>query len=130
MAYLVLMGFNILLSMVVQQRVAILEFSQEKMSARPTSPSCYWWLAYCSPNRLVLFFQDNKVFFFNLLFEKNQFFQYSEGQGNLVCCSLRGCTESDGVADNNGKGISTSLLSSRLPAMNAEISVSLGDNPQ
>ena len=32
---------NILLLMVVQQRVVILEFSQEKMSTRPsTSPSC------------------------------------------------------------------------------------------
>ena len=31
---------NILLSMVVQQRVVILEFSQEKMSARPSTASC------------------------------------------------------------------------------------------
>ena len=36
-----LVGSNILLSMVVQQQVVILEFSQEKMSAHPsTPPSC------------------------------------------------------------------------------------------
>ena len=36
-----LVGSNILLSMVVQQQVVILEFLQEKMSARPSSlPSC------------------------------------------------------------------------------------------
>ena len=34
-----LVGSNILLSMVVQQRVELLEFSQEKMSARPLLPS-------------------------------------------------------------------------------------------
>ena len=33
-----LVGSNIPLSMVVQQRVAILEFSQEKMSACPSTP--------------------------------------------------------------------------------------------
>ena len=39
--YLFLVGPNILLSRVVQQRVVILEFSQEKMSTRPsTPPSC------------------------------------------------------------------------------------------
>ena len=37
--YLFLVGSNILLSMVVQQRVVILEFSQEKMSAHPSPPS-------------------------------------------------------------------------------------------
>ena len=37
--YLFLVGSNILLSMVVQQLVAILEFLQEKRSARPTPPS-------------------------------------------------------------------------------------------
>ena len=36
MGYLFLVGSNILLSMVVQQRVVILEFSQEKMSACPS----------------------------------------------------------------------------------------------
>ena len=36
--YLFLVGSNILLSMVVQQRVVILEFSQEKMSACPSTP--------------------------------------------------------------------------------------------
>ena len=37
-----LVGSNIPLSTVVQQRVVILEFLQEKMSARPASPpSCY-----------------------------------------------------------------------------------------
>ena len=41
MGYLFLVGSNNLLSMVVQQRVVILEFSQEKISARPsTPPSC------------------------------------------------------------------------------------------
>ena len=36
-----MVGYNILLSMVVQQQVLILEFLQEKMSARPsTLPSC------------------------------------------------------------------------------------------
>ena len=40
-ACLSLVGSNILLSMVVQQQVVILEFLQEKMSARPsTLPSC------------------------------------------------------------------------------------------
>ena len=40
--YLFLMGSNFLLLMVVQQQVAILEFSQEKMSACPsTLPSCF-----------------------------------------------------------------------------------------
>ena len=38
--YLFLVGFNILLSMVVQQLVAILEFSREEMSTRPTPPIC------------------------------------------------------------------------------------------
>ena len=32
-------GSNILLSIVVQQQVAVLEFSQEKMSAHPTTSS-------------------------------------------------------------------------------------------
>ena len=36
--YLSLVGSNILPSMVVQQQVAILEFSQEKMSTRPSTP--------------------------------------------------------------------------------------------
>ena len=41
MRYLFLMGSNIFLLMVVQQRVVILEFSQKKMSAYPsTLPSC------------------------------------------------------------------------------------------
>ena len=35
--YLFLVGSNILLSMVVQQRVVIMEFSKEKMSARPST---------------------------------------------------------------------------------------------
>ena len=39
LGFLILVGSNILLSMVVQQRVAVLEFSQEKMSARPLLPS-------------------------------------------------------------------------------------------
>ena len=44
--YLFLVGFNILLSMVVQQQAAILEISQEKMSAHPsTPPSCAGHLA-------------------------------------------------------------------------------------
>ena len=34
--YLLLVGSNILLSMVVQQQVVILEFSQKKMSSRPS----------------------------------------------------------------------------------------------
>ena len=39
--YLSLVGSNILLSMVVQQRVVILEFLQEKMRAHPSAlPSC------------------------------------------------------------------------------------------
>ena len=58
--HLFLVGSNILLLMVVQQRVAVLEFSLEKMSACPTPPSCSC-LAYCLPKRLVLFFQDNKL---------------------------------------------------------------------
>ena len=36
MGYLFLVGSNILLLMVVQQRVTILEFSQEKMSTHPS----------------------------------------------------------------------------------------------
>ena len=39
MGYLFLVGSNILLSMVVQQHVAFLEFSQ-KMSTDPSTPSC------------------------------------------------------------------------------------------
>ena len=39
MGYLYLVGSNILLLMVVQQQVAILEFSQEKISAHPSTPS-------------------------------------------------------------------------------------------
>ena len=39
--YFSLVGSNILLSMVVQQQVVILEFLQEKMRTRPsTPPSC------------------------------------------------------------------------------------------
>ena len=42
LGYLFLVGSNILLWMVVQQRVEILEFSQEKMGARPsTLPSSF-----------------------------------------------------------------------------------------
>ena len=37
--YLFLVGSNILLSMVVKQQVVILEFSQEKMSASPSTPT-------------------------------------------------------------------------------------------
>ena len=40
---LFLVGSNILLSMVFQQQVAILEFSQEKMSACPSSPPSVFW---------------------------------------------------------------------------------------
>ena len=41
MGYLFLVGSNIFLLTVVQQRVVILEFLQEKMSAHPsTLPSC------------------------------------------------------------------------------------------
>ena len=41
MGYIFLVGSNILLSMVVQQQVVTLEFSQEKMSEQPsTPPSC------------------------------------------------------------------------------------------
>ena len=36
--YLILVRSNILLSKVVKQRVVILEFSQEKMSASPSTP--------------------------------------------------------------------------------------------
>ena len=44
--YIFLVGYNILLSMVVQQQVVILEFSREKMSTRPfTLPSCLSLLA-------------------------------------------------------------------------------------
>ena len=40
--YLFLVRSNILLSMVVQQQVAMLEFLQEEMSSRPsTPPSCF-----------------------------------------------------------------------------------------
>ena len=38
MGYLFLVGSNILLSMVVQQIVSVLEFSQEKMRAHPSTP--------------------------------------------------------------------------------------------
>ena len=41
MGYLFLVGSNILLLTVVQQQVVILEFSQEKMSARPSAPPSY-----------------------------------------------------------------------------------------
>ena len=42
--YFSLVGSNILLSMVVQQRVVILEFSQEKMGTHPsTPPSCVFF---------------------------------------------------------------------------------------
>ena len=41
MGYCFWVGSNVILSMVIQQRVAILEFSQEKMSAHPSiPPSC------------------------------------------------------------------------------------------
>ena len=44
MGYTFLVGFNILLMMVVQQRVVILEFSQEKMGTHPsTPPSCVFF---------------------------------------------------------------------------------------
>ena len=39
--YLFLVASNILLSMIVQQRVVILEFSQEKLSARPSTSPTY-----------------------------------------------------------------------------------------
>ena len=39
--YLFLVGFNIFLLMVVQQQVAILELSQEKMSIHPSTPPSY-----------------------------------------------------------------------------------------
>ena len=39
--YLFLVGSNILLSMVVQQLVAILVFLQETMSTHPSTPSCF-----------------------------------------------------------------------------------------
>ena len=49
MGYVFLVRSNILLSMVVQQEVAILEFSQEEMSACPsTPPSCF------PPGNLIL----------------------------------------------------------------------------
>ena len=41
MGYLFLVGSNFLLLMVVQQLVAILEFSQEKMSALASTPLSY-----------------------------------------------------------------------------------------
>jgi len=40
MEYIFLVGFNILLSMVAQQRAAILKFSQ-KISTHPSTPSSY-----------------------------------------------------------------------------------------
>ena len=47
---------NILLSMVVQQRVVILEFLQEKMSARPSTPSsCYQKLFHQAMKHLGLY---------------------------------------------------------------------------
>ena len=46
--YLLLVGTNILLSTDIQQPVVILEFSQEKMSARPsTLPYCVLSKAQC-----------------------------------------------------------------------------------
>ena len=39
--YLFLVGSNILQSTVVQQQVVVLEFSQEKMSARPSTLPSY-----------------------------------------------------------------------------------------
>ena len=39
--YLFLVGSNILLWVVVQQQVVILEFSQEKMSAHPSTPPSF-----------------------------------------------------------------------------------------
>ena len=41
--YLFLVGSSILLSMVVPQQGAILEFLQEKMNARPCSPLSCWF---------------------------------------------------------------------------------------
>ena len=41
--YLFLVGSNIFLSMVVQQCVVILEFSQEKMSTCPSTPPSWFW---------------------------------------------------------------------------------------
>ena len=47
MAYLFMVGSNILLSKVVQQQAVILEFLQEKMSTRPsTLPSCHSWCIF------------------------------------------------------------------------------------
>ena len=37
-SYIFLVGSNILLLMAVQQQVVILEFSQEKMTTRPSTP--------------------------------------------------------------------------------------------
>ena len=44
--YLLLVGSNILLSIISQQLVAILEFLQEKMSTHPSTPSCMNKLPY------------------------------------------------------------------------------------
>ena len=68
--YLFLVGANILLSMVVQQRVIILEFSQ-KMSTRPSSPpswnlsgSVKLWGMPCraTQDRQVMVESSNKTF--------------------------------------------------------------------
>ena len=104
--------------MAVQQRVAVLEFSQEKMSACPTPPSCSCF-AYCLPKRLVLFFQGNKLFFSkNLLFEKkisvSGIVKGREGWHAAVHGVQR--VRCPWATNNNNKGLSASFLPSCLPA--------------
>ena len=60
-------GINILLSMVVQHLVAILVFSQEKMSARPSTPP-FFFLTFLSGATVLqfnfhLFLQPSLIFF-------------------------------------------------------------------
>ena len=43
-----LVGSNILLTMALQQRIVTLEFSQEKMSAHPSTPPSYRWVTIVS----------------------------------------------------------------------------------
>ena len=59
--YLFLVGSNILLSMVVQQRVAILEFLQEKMSACPSTLIPEWEAVHfcCSKSPCSRYFEVN-----------------------------------------------------------------------
>ena len=57
--YLFLVGFSILLLMVFQQRVVILEFSQEKMSARPSTPPSWLFPASVYKIENTLGFQKN-----------------------------------------------------------------------